>query len=197
MVIILLLGVVLLVVSLFSKYQIAYTGGALIAFATYFALPEFDYLVFLLFVLGVILLMLELYLPSVGFVGVLGLGLTIAALYMKNGDIIDVLLTVVYVVLISSGIVLLFAKNGKSLKIGPSFVLDATLDKEKGFSAHSDLSDLLHASGTARTDLRPVGRAEINHKVYDVISTNDLIVSGCPITVERIEGSTIYVKKGV
>ncbi|MCW6677507.1 NfeD family protein [Aerococcaceae bacterium NML180378] len=197
MVILLLLGVVLLITGLFSKYQIIYAAGALVAFGVYFALPDFNYMLYLLFILGVILLLLELYIPSVGTIGTLGLLLATIALYMKNGDILDVLLTLVYIVLVSGTLIVFFAKSGKTLKIGPDFVLEVTLNKEKGFSAHSDLSELVQMSGVARTDLRPVGRAEFGQKIYDVISTDDLITSGCSVIVERVEGSTIYVKKGV
>jgi len=47
--------------------------------------------------------------------------------------------------------------------------------------------------GTAFGDLRPMGRARIHHKVYNVISEGEFISDGTPLSIIRIESDKIIV----
>lgn len=196
MVIVLLIGVALLVSALFSARKEINLVGAAVAFAIYFAIPQFAYLVFLLFLLGVTLLVLELYVPDLGIMGIIGLVTTSIALFLKTGDIVEVLLIIVYTFFVSGAIILFNTRQGKVLNIGSGFVLENTLNKEQGYSANADLSSLVSTVGQAVTDLRPVGRAEFDGKTYDVISMSDMITRGSVVRIEKVEGSTLYVRRG-
>lgn len=54
---------------------------------------------------------------------------------------------------------------------------------------------LLGAEGTAITDLRPVGRVELEGERYDALSEAGLIERGAPVRVTRVEGTQIKVRR--
>ena len=45
------------------------------------------------------------------------------------------------------------------------------------------------------SDLRPVGRAKFGEDTYEVISTAEMISSGELVTVVRVQGAKVYVKR--
>jgi membrane-bound serine protease (ClpP class) len=55
---------------------------------------------------------------------------------------------------------------------------------------------LLGAKGTALTDLRPTGRAEIDGEYYPVVSEGRWIERGAPLRVVEVEGNRIVVEEG-
>jgi hypothetical protein len=58
-----------------------------------------------------------------------------------------------------------------------------------------DRVELLGASGTALTDLRPAGVARFGSDRVDVVSEGDFISVGSRLTVLRVEGSRVTVRK--
>lgn len=192
----LLLGVALLVAALFLNPKVVYVGAALVSLGFYFGLPQDNILIYLMFILGISLLVVELYVPDFGIIGLLGFIATIIALYFRIGDPIDLLL----ISLASLGVAVLVAvilmRMGKTLNISPAFILRTTMNKESGYSSEKDLSYLLDQVGITVTDLRPVGRAKFEDKLYDVISIEEMIPQNVAIYVERVQGSKVYVRKG-
>ena len=51
------------------------------------------------------------------------------------------------------------------------------------------------ATGQAITDLRPSGRASLNHQTYDVLADGDFIPAGTPVRVTGREGTTTLVRR--
>jgi membrane-bound serine protease (ClpP class) len=54
---------------------------------------------------------------------------------------------------------------------------------------------LLGHSGTALTVLRPAGTAKIEGRRVDVIAEGNFIEAGAPITVVRVEGNRVTVRR--
>lgn len=185
------LGVALMTMSAFIKEKWITMILSFISFGLYFQVIYGYWLPYLLFILGIILLIVEFYVPGFGIPGMLGIFATTYALYWYHQDAIYVLLAIafsLFTVLITAFIL---SKMRYSISISPQFILEA----EMNHSASSDLSFLVGKKGKAITDLRPVGRARFNNDIYDVLSEIDLIPSETSIYVERVEGSKIIVRK--
>lgn len=197
MIVTLLLGVMFLCLAMFYKPKWLFVGLSLIASGIYFEMPSGDLLIFIIYLLGILLLIIEFYVPDFGVIGILGFIAIVTALYMHLGDIGTLVLTILTMIVVITLSVAIPLRMGQNLTIGPGFVLETAAEKERGYSSQKDLSFLLNERGMTITALRPVGRAQINDEYYEVISVEDMITSGEPIYVSRVEGAKIYVRKGV
>lgn len=193
----LLLGTFLLCLCLFYNPKWLFLTLAVLTFGYYFGVPGDNLLVFIIFLLGIVMLIIEVYVPDFGIMGGLGLVGIGIALYMYLGDFGDVVLTFLAMLLVSAVTFVVPLRLGKDLTIGKGFVLHTSSEKEKGYSSHKDLTYLQGQRGTAVTALRPVGRASFDDEYYEVISAEDMIQSGSKIFVSKVEGSKIFVRKEV
>jgi membrane-bound serine protease (ClpP class) len=162
------------------------------------------------FILGVILLALELFvLPGFGVAGVLGLILTLlgvtAALLENNGTNLDyvtlpeILTTLASVlVFLSIAIILVIwaAKFLVSSKAAHPFVDQSVHNKSEGYTAlPKDLLALVGLEADAITDLRPVGHIYIGGKQYDAEANEGYIGKGERVIIERVKSLSLIVKK--
>lgn len=191
----LLIGMLLLSLCLFYSPKWLYLGLAVIAYGFYFGMPGQNLLVFIIFLLGILMLIVEFYVPDFGIIGMFGLLAISISLYMHLNDIGDVVLTLLAVILVSAIGIIVPIKLGKDLAISNGFVLGTSSEKEKGYSSHKDFTYLLGEKGVTVTALRPVGRGEFDGEYYEVVSSEDMIQSGTPIYVSKVEGAKIYVRK--
>ena len=167
----------------------------------------------LLFLLGVILIGLELFvIPGFGIAGFSGIVLMIGSLFMamvqrypgiekqfipRLEDLSDLHspMMALSTAIIGSGIGIGLA--GKFLPESRGFnrrmVLQASTDKASGYVAAKDESDLLGKKGRTISALRPGGRVDIDGRPVDVVSVGDFIDAGIEVQVERIEGMRIVV----
>jgi membrane-bound serine protease (ClpP class) len=76
-----------------------------------------------------------------------------------------------------------------------SFVKNHLLEDEVGgTSTYDQYEALLDLSGTAETDLRPAGKAQLEGRRWDVLAESGLIEKGTQIKVVLIEGSRVVVR---
>jgi membrane-bound ClpP family serine protease len=94
---------------------------------------------------------------------------------------------------IAVSLVLRSATHGKLSK--SAFVLHASEDGEAGYDAVADMQAYLGRTGETRTVLRPVGVAEFGDKRIDVVTEGEYIEKNQVVTVSRVEGSRIVVRK--
>ncbi|XJS09693.1 NfeD family protein [Aerococcaceae bacterium WGS1372] len=195
MVVALLLGTFLLCLCLFYNPKWLFLTLSTISFGYYFGIPGDNLLIFIIFLLGILLLIIEVYVPDFGIIGTVGLLVLGIALYMHLGDFGDVVLNLLYMLVVGVITFVVPLNLGKNLAIGKGFVLETSFEKEKGYSSHRDFSYLNGKKGIAVTTLRPVGRASIDNEYYEVISSEGMILSGANIYVAKVEGSKIFVRK--
>ena len=188
------LGVALLIAAMFLKYQIFYISLAIASFAYYFGIQGDNAFILLLFLIGIALMVAELYIPDFGIMGVLGLGASIYALWLKIGALRPLIVLVLLCFLTAVVLSIILMRMGLALNISPRFVLQESMISSLGYSSESDYSYLVNQEGVTMTDLRPVGRAQFDDEIYDVYSLEDMIGHGRQIRVVRVAGSKIYVR---
>lgn len=152
-----------------------------------------------LYGVGLLLVVIEIFVPSGGVIGLLATGAAIA------GDVCLWLADPVWgalgvlAILVLGPLLFFFAVNllpstpmGRRLLFG-----------EKGIDAAQEtlLEDvnpydkLVGLEGTALTDLRPVGSARIDGERHEVLADTHLIESGAKIRVVSVRGNEIKVRK--
>ena len=164
----------------------------------------------LLFVIGIILIGLEVFvIPGFGIAGILGIlcaitGLTLSMVdnvgfdfTFTHGDALVRAFITVFVSLCLSIVVSIFL-GGELLKT-PMFqalVLNATQQASKGYTGVDDSENkLIGKTGVAMTILRPSGKVEIDGDAYDATAEIGYIDKGEDIIVVKFETSQLFVKK--
>lgn len=145
-------------------------------------------------VIGCALLILECFVPGIGIAGILGGLLCIIGIIglipYIGWFVILVIMAIIIAVLLSIYFFAKTADRGKN-----PFVLSSKTDKESGFTANDDNSDILGKCGVAYTQLRPSGIAVIEDRRVDVVTDGEFIEAGTQVCVTDIQGRRIIVKK--
>jgi membrane-bound serine protease (ClpP class) len=161
----------------------------------------------LIFIVGIILLLLEIFvIPGFGIFGILGITFIIGGLFlgmlsdfemidwtMISAAIIQLAATLTFTFII---IIILLKFLPKSTMLN-KLILQDKVEAKSGYADKEMFSDIIGVVGTALTDLRPSGAAMINGKRIDVVTEGDYINHGSEIIVKFAEGSKIVVIKKV
>ena len=187
--------------------------AALIAATLYFA-PHYlnglaQHWEILLFIIGIGLLLLEIFvIPGFGVVGISGIILIITALVlsMTLNFGLDFSFAPPTAIIKKIAIVLGFSTAGflSSIWLGMRIIntnsrlgniaLKTELDKETGFiSQDLAMYELVGKTGRTVTFLRPAGKVEIDNEIYDAVSEYGLIDKDTEVKVVRFENSQLVV----
>jgi len=180
-------------------------------FWSYSYVGQFALLAILLFVLGLILLAIEIFvLPGFGVTGISGIILFVASMVLvtlekmpeTSQDWLDLTqtLTTLGLSLVSALIATFFlAYYLPNLPYANRLVLkppsDTPMDLDAPGDAGNPLASLLGAIGVAATHLRPSGKARFGDDFLDVIAEGDFVNPGSRVQVIEIEGNRIVVKE--
>lgn len=166
-----------------------------------------------LFIIGFALLFTEVFItPGFGVLGISGIALILVSLlnamsWQVPGELLPSFsgsgATIQHALgnlaLGMTGTVVLAVAAGrflpKSRMVRP-LVLNQSTDKESGFTAAHNHSDLTGKTGTAEMNLHPAGRALIDGQTINVITHGEFIAKGASIKVVEAHGSRIVVEAG-
>lgn len=145
-------------------------------------------------VVGVIVIIAEIILPSGGLLSVLAAGIFGYSLYIVFHDV-STSVGFFFVTADAILIPILVIVGLKLLAKSPA-TLRKTLSREDGVTSQSsELDKYIGMEGTAITDLRPAGTATINGKRVDVVSRGVYLDKDAEIVVSTITGNQIIVRK--
>jgi membrane-bound ClpP family serine protease len=145
-------------------------------------------------IIGIGLLVLELFIPGFGIAGFSGVILLVISVWMtfaRHGTlpalILFVLLAIIVAVMLST--VIKSIKNGKL--DNSFFVLNEQSVSEE--TAQLPVNELVGKKGVALSILRPAGLAEIDGVRYNVITEGEFIRKNASIVIQKVEGNKIVV----
>ncbi|MEE9430112.1 MAG: NfeD family protein [Melioribacteraceae bacterium] len=183
--------------------------GAVIALALFFGsgviLELASMVEIVLFVIGVILLVVEIFIiPGFGIFGAVGIILMVGSLFlglisdfpMVDSGMLSMATIQLAGAFVLSGILIFTLLNFlPGITMWNKLILNKNIDKKSGYSAEDIAKDLLGKIGKAHTDLRPSGIAMIDGKRIDVVSAGGFIKRKTKIKVTSEEGSKVVVEK--
>ena len=161
----------------------------------------------LLFAIGVVLLLLEIFvIPGFGIPGIVGIVLVIGSLFLGlisdfpivTWDLVENAIIQLATVFVITG-VMIFALS-KILPHSAFFnrlILVDEIKEQSGYSSKETLKHLIGIEGKALTDLRPAGTAILNNERIDVVTEGDYVSHDSEIKVIKVEGSKVVVEKKV
>jgi len=153
---------------------------------------------------GLILLAIELFVtPGFGATGVLGIAALVGGLALSLvgagatwAVIISALGRVAVSLLLAIAAALALLRFLPRLPFGRRLVLETELAAREGFASAPETDrDWLGKRGTTASPLRPAGIADIEGERVDVVSDGDFIDAGDSITVVRVDGNRIVVRR--
>jgi membrane-bound serine protease (ClpP class) len=162
----------------------------------------------LIFMLGMALLVVELlFIPGFGFIGFLGIGLMLWALFDAMVEkypgglrypawpVVQMPLFKLSISLIGSAVAaMLLGKYLPETRLFKNIGLDTTTSRKDGYAASDDSQSLIGLEGRALSALRPAGSAEFGDQRLDVVTRGDYLASGTPIRVVEKHGNRIIVE---
>lgn len=193
-------GFVGLVIALLSPWT---KIGAFLALASFYFYLDLlaieEWIPFALFTLGILLIVFEFLIPDFGFVGILGGVMLFFGLYYTTGNVFWVIRDMSMAIISSAAVILFLIRSNYATSRLSRFVLHTNLEVDNPIITEENTLELSPGlSGVAQTPLRPSGKATFGKKespLYDVLSTEGFIAVGSPITIEKIEGVKIWVRK--
>lgn len=177
-------------------------GGvtAIIAFSVFFFAQFFSgnssFLAPAIFILGVILIGVEIFLiPGFGITGILGIIGIVIGIFLSFG--IQNIAIAVFVIFISLIIdIILIILIAKFMTKSKDFKNKIALESDtSGYHSSISYDDLIGKKGIAETFFRPSGYIVIDGKRYDAVSEGEFIDKGSSLKVVLVEGNRIVVKK--
>ncbi|WP_017258218.1 NfeD family protein [Pedobacter arcticus] len=163
----------------------------------------------LLFLAGIVLLVLEIFLiPGFGVFGIAGIICMVVGLAMSlvmndffdlsvsgSERIVQSFLIVLGSIIGSIFLSVVFGGNILRSKAFQRLVLQDEQQSDQGYQVTKPNFELLGKNGFAKTDLRPSGKIEIDGEWYQAVSNDGYIENGTDIVVSKIENYNLVVKK--
>ena len=179
-------------------------------FWAYSFVGEFTFLAVLLFILGLVLIAVEIFvIPGISVPGIAGVLLVIVSLvlvtlermpettedWVSLGHTLTTFALSMAVALVGAFTLAWYLPsipyaNRLILKPPP----DDT-DAEENLGAGPSYAALLGAIGVAATPLRPAGKVQFGEEFLDVVAEGDYVNAGCRVQVIEVEGNRIVVKE--
>jgi hypothetical protein len=193
------LAVISLISILFTDKKLLFGIITLILFS-YFYYQNSKYnvadnMTILIFIMGVTLLALEIFIPSFGVIGIIGL---ILSGYSVMDSFSDSRMGILVLVLTALAIILtvtIYVKLGFDRSLFDRMILSNKDSSTRGYNSKTNYDNLVGKSGLSKSILRPTGRIEINGNIYDAKSESDFISKDRNILVTRIKNGNIIVKE--
>jgi membrane-bound serine protease (ClpP class) len=153
---------------------------------------------------GLLLIAIELFVtPDFGLAGVIGLvalfgglGLSLVGAGATWEAVVSAMARVAVSILIAIVVSVFLLRFVPRLPFGRRLILETELTAREGFASAPETDRAwLGKRGTAASTLRPAGIADIEGERVDVVSDGEFIRAGEPVTVIRVEGNRIVVRR--
>lgn len=152
----------------------------------------------ILYVIGIVLLIIEMFMPGFGVFGVSGAISFIAGIVLRilsGGGFLEILIIIAIALVFLILVMVCAVNSAKSGRLSKSaFILNQNAIPVGQTAGTNDYAFLIGKTGIATTFLRPVGKAVIEEQTFEVISENsDIIEQGEKVKVSAVEGQRIIV----
>lgn len=180
-------------------------GSITLFFGAQYLAELADFLEILMFLAGIVLLAVEVFvIPGFGVIGILGIVMIVGSLFLALGGSLNLItydsLAVPLYTLAASflGLSILIALMVRYMPSSSAFsrlVLQTPAPSANAGFELDEARALLGTEGRALTTLRPAGVAMLRNERRDVITEGEYIAAGDPVYVVRVEGRKVVVRR--
>lgn len=154
--------------------------------------------IILFFLIGIGLLVAEVFMPGFGLPGISGIVLevvSIVLMYRSYGGLAALGLTIIILAVMGIVISIALRSASKGRLSKSSIILNESETVEDGYSAIKDMDVFLGKEGITTTVLRPTGMAEFDGVKLNVVSDGEYIEKDVRVRVDHVEGVRIVVRR--
>ncbi len=148
-----------------------------------------DSIAIILIAIGIILLVAEIFIPSFGITGLIGVVSILAGVVFTAKTFVGGLLMFSMILVVS--IILMYIAYRFMSSVKSPLVLKEAIED---IGPNEKLEFFVGKTGVALTPLRPSGTADFEGVRLDVLTRGNFIEKGTTVTVEEIKGKKIIVK---
>lgn len=192
------MGIVFLILTPWTKTGIIVSIGSLVAYFYFAGITSWAPLI--LFVVGLVLVILEILIPGFGLIGLLGFGSVTLGIYYTVGDFGLMIRDLSLALIASLTLMFILLKNGYSISNFSKLVLNTSSKQTKDVEeAEEQVQIKVGMEGEAATPLRPSGKVLFGEQgqSYDVLSSDGHIAQGTKVVIQEINGTKIIVRKKI
>lgn len=150
------------------------------------------------FLLGLVLMVVETFLPGFGLPGISGIIMEVVAIvltYLQHGGMAALCITLCILATMAIVISLALRSVNKGSLSKSGVVLNDTESAENGYVATQDMEVFLGKQGITTTVLRPTGMAEFDGVKLNVQADGEYIARNVPVVVQRVDGARVLVRR--
>ena len=151
-------------------------------------------------IVGIGLLIVEMFMPGLGIPGISGAVLLVASVYFtwtRHGMLAGLGLAAIELAVGGTAVALSLRSASKGRLSKSPLVLKGGQTQSNGFIATEDLTSFLGKTGLTITVLRPAGIADFDGERMNVVSAGDFIPKGAKVVIKEVEGARVLVEKVV
>ncbi|MBD8031852.1 NfeD family protein [Solibacillus merdavium] len=149
----------------------------------------------IIFVIGLILVIAELFVPG-GILGIIGGALIIGSLLFAGESFAHMAYSILIAMIIAGiGMVILMKFFGKKLHMFNRLVLRDATSTEEGYVSNTNRIELIGKVGQSITPLRPSGTVLVGQERLDVVTQGGYMDAGKTVEIVKVEGSRIVVRE--
>ena len=148
-----------------------------------------------LFMGGVLCIVAELLMPTVGLLAGAGVALMLYSIVQAMGGDINAMVAMFISMVIAILLFLLIVNKLPSSKLWKKVVLRDEATSARGFVSAEPRTSLVGRTGSVLTELRPSGSVLIDGKPVDVVSEGAYVTKGTQVVVIEAQGSRVVVRK--
>lgn len=140
-----------------------------------------------LIIFGILLLVAEIFIPSFGISGFLGIVAISAGVILTAETVFGGIMLFLAILLFAA--ILMFIAYRFLVSKKSSLILKDSVNEEQ----IKDLTHYIGKEGTALTSLRPAGTVDVDGFHLDVLTRGEFIKKGTPVTIITIQGKKVIV----
>jgi membrane-bound ClpP family serine protease len=153
--------------------------------------------ILLCLVIGMALLIVEVFMPGFGVAGISGIALLLVGVFLvwqAAGPLAALGVLLILVALLAIALSIALRSTSSGLLSKTPLVLHEQSDSSAPLASNADLAVLLGREGRTITPLRPAGIADIDGVRMNVVSDGGYIPQGILVSITEVEGTRIVVK---
>src|SRR5665648_531229 len=148
-----------------------------------------------LFVVGIVLLILEIFVPG-GILGLIGIIALITGIMQTVDTLAQGVFYVTLLLITLAGLFALSFRMPQTRRLWERFALKTCQTQKEGYVVPKQSFDIfLDKQGIALSLLRPTGTADFSGERLDVVTEGTFITSGSKIKVIAVEGTRVIVRQ--
>jgi len=149
----------------------------------------------LCFIVGLGLVIFEMFYPGFGAPGIIGLILLAVGVVLTAKTTFEALIMVIIILALLGIALFLVLHSASKGRLSRTLILSEALDAKSGFNGTDDLKEYLGKEGESITPLRPAGIAIFDGVKLDVVTEGEFIPANTRVKIIAVSGRRIVVRE--